>query len=423
MDTISVTLLAVRISLELKFSFENDNSTFLPDLFSTFTDPSKLVVGDASTYKIVNPVLNTQDLRDRVAIFIIKYENQFPKVHLIKKFLRALNENDPFLFLDMDVTTEDDKDFYLRYLICQHTGENLGVYLKRENELYSELFKDYDTWLFDKNIGERIGEPDKQKRTCRFCGKKAPETTFKQKAHSISEALGNKNIITNDECDICNKKFDEEIERDIISMLDLFRSIWGVQGKNGTPTLVEKNFTANYENGITITEAIPPKDINKISSTLTEIPLRSSKKIIQQNVYRALVKFALSVVDRSIIPNFSKTIDWLRGASENSLPPIAIRTEPSYYDPHPSICVSIRKTANKDFPYAVAELRFRYMTFVYIIPFAKDDSDFSTQTAFDQYWKKFKHHSIKTGWRFSRFNSPDPEQFTIYVGVQHPETS
>jgi len=95
------------------------------------------------------------------------------------------------------------------------------------------LRKVYSIHTFNGKASSRIGEPDKQKRVCRYCHKSMPETTFKEIAHTIPEALGNKSIITNDECDICNHFFGCGIEQDFISIFDLPRLLFDVSGKKG----------------------------------------------------------------------------------------------------------------------------------------------------------------------------------------------
>lgn len=45
-----------------------------------------------------------------------------------------------------------------------------------------------------------------EKGICRYCGGRNPKT-FRKIAHAIPEALGNKWIISADECDVCNDAF------------------------------------------------------------------------------------------------------------------------------------------------------------------------------------------------------------------------
>lgn len=50
---------------------------------------------------------------------------------------------------------------------------------------------------------EKIVLGDTENRTCRFCGLHEPRVTFRHEAHAIPEALGNRSIFTNYECDSC----------------------------------------------------------------------------------------------------------------------------------------------------------------------------------------------------------------------------
>ena len=67
---------------------------------------------------------------------------------------------------------------------------------------------------------------------CRFCGGKPPEKTFKNRAHAVSELLGNKIMVSLFECDDCNKRF-AGFEDDLAKMTLPARSIGGVIGKGG----------------------------------------------------------------------------------------------------------------------------------------------------------------------------------------------
>ena len=74
------------------------------------------------------------------------------------------------------------------------------------------MFNDlpYELFLFVPTQKIVVGESDKNKRRCIYCGGFLGDnkrTTFKEKAHAIPEALGNKKFIQNEECDSCNSFF------------------------------------------------------------------------------------------------------------------------------------------------------------------------------------------------------------------------
>ncbi|MFT6333913.1 MAG: histidinol phosphatase-like PHP family hydrolase [Halioglobus sp.] len=44
-------------------------------------------------------------------------------------------------------------------------------------------------------------------RFCRFCKKSHPKVSFNDDAHNIPKSLGNRFLLSNHECDNCNKLF------------------------------------------------------------------------------------------------------------------------------------------------------------------------------------------------------------------------
>lgn len=74
-------------------------------------------------------------------------------------------------------------------------------------------------------------------RRCRYCGSSGP---FRKVAHAVPELIGNRTIISNDECDGCNERFARSLEdhlgKFLLGVLNLAR----VTGKKGVPTLTTK---------------------------------------------------------------------------------------------------------------------------------------------------------------------------------------
>ena len=86
---------------------------------------------------------------------------------------------------------------------------------------------------------ENVGE-----RKCRFCGKSKPEVSFRNTAHAIPEFLGNKSLISMNECDICNEFFANEYEDHLAKWFGPARSLCQMRGKKGTPKYKSKEFTS-----------------------------------------------------------------------------------------------------------------------------------------------------------------------------------
>src|ERR1700751_771318 len=77
--------------------------------------------------------------------------------------------------------------------------------------------------------------PDKNSNLCRFCGRGKPDVKFKKVAHAVSEFLGNKVLISRNECDACNQYLADHGEDDFSKWLGPLRSASGMKGKHGRP--------------------------------------------------------------------------------------------------------------------------------------------------------------------------------------------
>src|SRR5271155_817686 len=92
------------------------------------------------------------------------------------------------------------------------------------------------SWLL--RPGDKVIVGDKRKpRTCRFCGKGAPEVKFRKVAHAIPEALGNKSIQSAYECDTCNEFFGKGIENHLGNWSKPMRTFARIRGNSSVPTL------------------------------------------------------------------------------------------------------------------------------------------------------------------------------------------
>jgi hypothetical protein len=300
-------------------------------------------------------------------------------------------------------------------------ADELKKPLEQQRSLFSDIFTNYDISAYSPKKKRIYGNSDKSKRKCKYCGKTITEgATFKEEAHALPESLGNKTIISADECDHCNDIFSKTIDLDIFEYLKLFRVLYGKKGKNGVPKLKFKNGTEIFHNG---TNAVI---IQRINGTVTDtgfsnenfkIPLEFSKDINLMNIYRALVKYVIAVIPNEEMPNFIKTIDWITDIKNNGnvieLPVVALKIDSQNYNDQPMLMVYKRKNEDTSLPYMYAELRITTMIFVFIVPFSeKDTKDFSQKENFDIFWKFNKHYAYFTDWTFNSFNV-DIEKHTI----------
>jgi hypothetical protein len=422
MNTIKISFLSLSKSVDFEMKSEKDN---IDQIFNDFISAFITSV-DYENFKINIDTLqqNTAEFRTKLDCFIQKYKIKEPKFQQLNSYLKDLKDNEYFFFIP-NITLSKEQSFQLyNYLSALNENVDFEKHEKQMNDLFGRLRESYDMFVFGGKIKNKIGELDKSKRVCRFCNKSEKDVTFKKVAHTISEALGNKKIITNDECDSCNEKFGKGIENDLILYLDLYRNIFATKGKNGIPKLKGKNFeieTVITETGKTkIKQILTDEEVNDPNRNDFKLKLETNKKLVAQNIYRTLVKYALGVIDKKCLEHFSETIEWIKGNTDfQKLPKVAILTSYDLFLNHPQIMVYLRKTDDGNLPYAVAEFGFTFLRFVYIIPATnKDIIDFITDENYNKFWNFFKHYSSIPNWTFKKMNDNVARFFTMNINFE-----
>lgn len=150
-----------------------------------------------------------------------------------------------------------------------------------------------------------IGDIEKR---CRFCGKSDPEVSFKEKTHLFPESLGNKLFISkNNECDICNHVF-SNYEVDLNTFLYPYLVLNRIHGKNGLKKYRSNDKSSRIEhteNGIKITDTL---GMTKIQEDEEKKEIRYEFNINSHslsNVYRILLKMALSILEENDFKQFT----------------------------------------------------------------------------------------------------------------------
>ena len=427
MDKLKVLFLSKSKSFLLEIENDYPSSNFFFELVSIF---SKI---DHQKRKIKTIALQQySDKIERLFKQIIeKYRESNPRIFQINNFTSSLNKNEHFFVLPL---IEPD----LRQLICldQYLSllntsgvenktefyEKLKDFNEKSEEIFSIIFDNYHIYTHGSNRNFYIGEADKLKRICRFCKRNSNQgASFRNRAHAISEALGNKKVFLNEECDDCNEYFDKNVERDLINFLSLHRVIFKAKGKVGVPKIKFQNGSSIDDNDGAIRIKVKGESEDSFSPNGFRVKdLKLHEKIKPQNIYKALCKYALSIIDSKYIVYFDKTISWINNKSETdiNLPKVAMLIKNSLYLEHPHLFLYVRKTKNNNLPFAVAELRFFSLIFIYIVPFAIEDTiDFSDTFEFDRFWKTFKHYSGVNGWLFNDFSSNKIKELSYNINL------
>lgn len=369
----------------------------------------------------------SEEIREKYNDYLQRYKDSQPQFFKFSKILDKVDIGDHF-FLSFEEKHTTEQTLYIANLIEVHNKESndedravlFQKFQKQQNEIFGDVLEKYDISAFDSSSRINIGEHDREKRICRFCGNgKNTETkvSFVKKAHAFSEATGNKGIVLNEECDDCNEMFGQRIEEDFIKYIDIHRVFFEVKGKNGVPQIKFENGSMSRCDTKENTIILKSYDITEDKSDdHLNITMKSEHLLQSCNIYKALCKFALSVMDKNELQYLKETIKWISTDNETEikLPKVATLLENSMYVDKPSMMVNVRKDNNNDLstPHVVCEFKFKSLIFVFPLPFSsKDTSDFLGEETYNNIFKVFKHYSFVKKWTFHDFSSTKKAKF------------
>jgi hypothetical protein len=372
----------------------------------------------------------TKELKEKVLGFSTKYGEANENAFKLIKLLNKLDENELFFFLppnSPDLERDDRINLFIELMVANgntSAREEFDAFLP----IYKKMSESYlVTVVRSKGSILKIGEESKEKRVCIFCNLTiSGGVSFRKKAHAISESLGNKHLVQNEECDQCNHHFGITIESSLANYLSLFRVMYQVKGKGGTPKYKSGEMVTLENEGESVhvrtrVESVPvgPNSLPK------SLELDLNADIQPDHVYKSLVKFCLSSMERTKIKGLDKTLAWIRETDSKliQLPKVAISIGKIIHAPEPYIVLFENVAGKKDIPYLVGEFHFLMMVFVFIIPFTDHDSiDFSNQAAFDNYWIKMKEYRPAQNWSFHdfSFNQKKKTKYVINLELNTP---
>ena len=262
----------------------------------------------------------------------------------------------------------------------------------------------YSVFIFDPSLitGELSNEKSKGAKRCRFCGRILDESYFKKDAHAISVSLGNTKFFCPDECDECNEKFGRTLENDVTQFLQIHLLLNQVPKRKGKARHVSgRNFEMQMSNENQFSSDLPLLQLHlydwkndndstdKVVQMLNNLNI-SNKTYIPQNVYKAMCKYALSLLPHSETLLYQKTIKWIQGGFyESNLPQLRIASTDKTVK-EPVMCLMLRKSSNRTMPHCVVLLHITNLHFAYTLPFC-DESEGTNQDdiLFDAFWNEF----------------------------------
>lgn len=355
----------------------------------------------------------TSVLKDRLNKFVSDYIKVCSNLHKLRDAIMKMEDKSYFYIIPCGVITDTEFSFeLLSDIYCLNNGVDFLQDKIKTGEVFGCVLHNYNVTIANGSKKFFFGPKNKKHRVCRYCGKSVPETTFNKKGHTISESLGNKTIITYDECDNCNGHFGEGIEKDISRFFNVHKVNFGIKGKNGIPKVVGKNFSLVKFKNSSVLRFIPQTEEEK-NNFPWEIPCKMAEGIIYQNIYKSICKYALGMMDTALLPQFQNTIAWVTGKiSQSVLPKVGQLIDYRHFDRHPALVLYTRKTGDTSLPLVVGELHFTCFTLAYIVPTFNGDDDFCEESAYKLYWERF-HYSKISGWQFIDFSNSFSQEILL----------
>lgn len=171
--------------------------------------------------------------------------------------------------------------------------------------------------VFSENLssGKKIHIGSKCNHVCRFCGQSEPKVTFRSTAHAIPESLGNRRVTLLNECDECNEYFSRTIENCFDKYTKPYRLFFGIKGKKKIPSYKTDDKSARIDVSNYLKQLKVSGDEAKIVSDATDNSIKlkvNRESYIPMNIYKALLKMALSVIDAGYLPKLEEHLKWVR---------------------------------------------------------------------------------------------------------------
>lgn len=162
-------------------------------------------------------------------------------------------------------------------------------------------------------------------KICRYCNKSEKETSFNQHTHLLPELIGENNIFTFDECDICNKLF-SDYESSFSIFIRPYMTLLGIKGKRKIPDFHSRTVERNEETRTILKHKVGNKKelyiqsiddftINPKNKTF-DIIFRKSP-FVPLKVYKSLLKIALSLLPREFDKFNKQSFAWLTNRQDD----------------------------------------------------------------------------------------------------------
>ena len=317
---------------------------------------------------------------------------QYPRIYRLIAYLNALSDDEVFRIVSEDAPTTNKQ-----LAVLQTRSLSMGVDERQIHNTYmmrwgllSTGFRHY-AFGYD-GIKTVVGEGNKQKRVCRFCGGKIPDVAYNSVAHAISEGLGNKLLFCNEECYDCNNKL-SKTESNLMHYLDVRRAMGGILSKTeGTvPSVDGKGFVIRGDKDNQAVLYIEKESLPDGTDTSKPfwMKLETEKNVTHQGIYKSLCKIVIDLMPASELCHFRETIGWINGSvMDTELPPYFAAYDYEQVS-QPTVDFFFSNKLGQE-PYCTAVVHVLDVLFLFILPEVDmDKARFKSETSIFTHVKKF----------------------------------
>lgn len=245
---------------------------------------------------------------------------------------------------------------------------------------YNTHYGQIGPWYIGKGQRKYLG--DKDSRACRFCRRSRPEVTFKKMAHVVPQALGNRNLVSYYECDLCNEMFGAGIENDLGNWTKPARTMLLIQGQNGVPTIVGKGpkqwRIEGKQRKLAIhvhRNAIPYTVDEEKKRIVFDLPRDPYTPVA---VMKAFVRIGLTAMPETELAHFEELMEWVKNP-DHSAPNVEGNWVYQTIHPGPlpndQLSVSLLRRNQEKAPYPYMMLMLTFANQAYQVPLLSRSRD------------------------------------------------
>lgn len=326
---------------------------------------------------------------DKTRNALLALQNKYDKasgfhIRKLMGFLKGLTDGDFFYYFDEEKTSIVERKTAIGCLMAIKNGIPYSATL--HNHIfshYSQMSIMFEMLSFGYDgLEEWIGEPNENKRICRFCGKSVPNVSFNDKAHAIQDALGNKLLFCYEECDTCNHDL-ATIENQFRILMDFRRSVYRIPRKETTKAakIVGENFIIVPDTkGNPIIYLMKEYIADSIDTTkpfVHHFELKSP--VVNEQMYKALCKMVIDMLPTCELLHFKNTIEWIKSKNfmPDTLPSIWLINlpcdEPIFRQPILDVFLNNQHNIQNT-PYCTSVVWFYDIAYIFIVPLVDIDA-------------------------------------------------